>query len=85
MKFTLHIWRQRDRQDAGRMELLEAADVSPDMSFLEMLDEVNERLAGFCNSFTTIVIAPLSAMAPTPTSSHASFLLIGATILMLDR
>ena len=44
MKLTLHVWRQKDRNDAGRMETYPADDVSPDMSFLEMLDVVNEEL-----------------------------------------
>jgi succinate dehydrogenase / fumarate reductase iron-sulfur subunit len=44
MKITLHVWRQKDRHDTGRMETFRAEDVSPDMSFLEVLDEVNEGL-----------------------------------------
>ncbi|MCI0381353.1 MAG: succinate dehydrogenase/fumarate reductase iron-sulfur subunit [Gemmataceae bacterium] len=44
MKLILHVWRQKDRTDPGRMETYNAEDISPDMSFLEMLDEVNERL-----------------------------------------
>ena len=44
MKLTLHVWRQRDAGSPGRMETYPAADVSPDMSFLEMLDTVNEGL-----------------------------------------
>ena len=44
MKFTLHIWRQKDRTTPGRMEIYPAEDISPDMSFLEMLDVVNEGL-----------------------------------------
>jgi succinate dehydrogenase / fumarate reductase, iron-sulfur subunit len=44
MNLTLHVWRQRDRLDPGRMATYPAEDVSPDMSFLEMLDVVNERL-----------------------------------------
>jgi len=44
MRLTLHVWRQKDRQDLGRMETYPAEDVSPDMSFLEMLDVINERL-----------------------------------------
>lgn len=44
MKLTLHIWRQRDSADPGRMETYPADDVSPDMSILEMLDVVNEGL-----------------------------------------
>jgi succinate dehydrogenase iron-sulfur subunit len=44
MHLTLHVWRQKDRNDPGRMETYQADDVSPDMSFLEMLDVVNEGL-----------------------------------------
>lgn len=38
------VWRQKDAQSKGAMERYEAANVSPDMSFLEMLDVVNEGL-----------------------------------------
>ncbi len=44
MNLTLHVWRQKNKADAGRMETFQARDVSPDMSFLEMLDVVNEGL-----------------------------------------
>jgi succinate dehydrogenase / fumarate reductase iron-sulfur subunit len=44
MNLTLHVWRQRNAQDEGRLVTYEARDVSPDMSFLEMLDVVNEGL-----------------------------------------
>ena len=44
MNFTLHVWRQAGPAAAGRMERYDARDISPDMSFLEMLDTVNERL-----------------------------------------
>ncbi len=44
MQLTLKVWRQADRRSPGRMETYDAPDVSPDMSFLEMLDVVNERL-----------------------------------------
>jgi succinate dehydrogenase / fumarate reductase iron-sulfur subunit len=44
MNLTLQVWRQKDAQDKGKFELYEAKNVSPDMSFLEMLDEVNEDL-----------------------------------------
>jgi succinate dehydrogenase / fumarate reductase iron-sulfur subunit len=44
MKFTLKVWRQRGPDDKGRVAVYEAQDVSPDMSFLEMLDGVNQRL-----------------------------------------
>ena len=42
MRLTLHVWRQDGPQDKGRMERIEAKDISPDMSFLEMRDKVNE-------------------------------------------
>jgi succinate dehydrogenase / fumarate reductase iron-sulfur subunit len=44
MKITLEVWRQKDRGSEGRFVRYDAGDVSPDMSFLEMLDVVNERL-----------------------------------------
>src|SRR6478672_8895406 len=44
MNLTLKVWRQRDRNDAGRFVTYEARDIIPDMSFLEMLDVVNEGL-----------------------------------------
>ncbi len=44
MTFTLEIWRQRNADDPGRMVAYEATRVSPDMSFLEMLDLLNEEL-----------------------------------------
>ena len=44
MNLTLKIWRQSDRDSAGCFVSYEARDVIPDMSFLEMLDVVNEEL-----------------------------------------
>lgn len=44
MKLTLKIWRQRNANDKGRMATYEVDNVSSDMSFLEMLDELNEKL-----------------------------------------
>jgi succinate dehydrogenase / fumarate reductase iron-sulfur subunit len=44
MRLILHIWRQRNAEDKGRMVRYEAPDVNPDMSFLEMLDVLNETL-----------------------------------------
>ena len=44
MNLTLHVWRQAGPGTQGRMVRYEAHDISPDMSFLEMLDVVNERL-----------------------------------------
>ena len=44
MNLTLHVWRQAGPNTPGRMVEYAAPDISPDMSFLEMLDVVNERL-----------------------------------------
>lgn len=44
MKLTLKVWRQAGPKDAGRFETYTANDVSPDSSFLEMLDQVNDEL-----------------------------------------
>ncbi|MBI2131896.1 MAG: succinate dehydrogenase/fumarate reductase iron-sulfur subunit [Candidatus Tectomicrobia bacterium] len=44
MNLTLRIWRQKNAQDRGGLVSYEAKGISPDMSFLEMLDVVNERL-----------------------------------------
>ena len=46
MNLTLHVWRQARPSDKGRFVTYQAQDISPDMSFLEMLDVVNERLIG---------------------------------------
>ncbi|HAI75474.1 MAG TPA: succinate dehydrogenase/fumarate reductase iron-sulfur subunit [Microscillaceae bacterium] len=44
MNLTLKIWRQRNSQDKGKIVEYKVTDVSPDMSFLEMLDVLNEDL-----------------------------------------
>jgi succinate dehydrogenase / fumarate reductase iron-sulfur subunit len=44
MNLTLNVWRQKNLRDKGRMVRYDAKDVSPDMSFLEMLDVLNEGL-----------------------------------------
>jgi succinate dehydrogenase / fumarate reductase iron-sulfur subunit len=44
MNFTLHIWRQKRPQEEGRMVTYDVRDISPDMSFLEMLDVLNQEL-----------------------------------------
>jgi succinate dehydrogenase / fumarate reductase iron-sulfur subunit len=46
MNLKLKVWRQDDADDVGRFEEYQADDISPDMSFLEMLDVVNEGLIG---------------------------------------
>lgn len=44
MKLTLKIWRQKNSSSKGQIETFVQEHVSPDMSFLEMLDELNEEL-----------------------------------------
>jgi succinate dehydrogenase / fumarate reductase iron-sulfur subunit len=44
VKLTLRIWRQRDADTAGAMATYEVDGISEDMSFLEMLDQLNEEL-----------------------------------------
>lgn len=44
MNLKLHVWRQQSSSGSGKMVEYEARDVSPDMSFLEMLDVVNDEL-----------------------------------------
>jgi succinate dehydrogenase / fumarate reductase iron-sulfur subunit len=44
MNLTLHVWRQKSANADGQFVTYKANDVSPDMSFLEMLDVVNEDL-----------------------------------------
>jgi succinate dehydrogenase / fumarate reductase iron-sulfur subunit len=44
MNLTLHIWRQRNASEKGRMVRYELPDINPEMSFLEMLDVLNESL-----------------------------------------
>ncbi|MHC4379574.1 MAG: succinate dehydrogenase/fumarate reductase iron-sulfur subunit [Planctomycetota bacterium] len=44
MKITLHVWRQKDANSTGGLEQYIVDGVSADMSFLEMLDMLNEQL-----------------------------------------
>jgi succinate dehydrogenase / fumarate reductase iron-sulfur subunit len=44
VNLTLHVWRQKNPRERGRFVTYDARDISPDMSFLEMLDVVNEGL-----------------------------------------
>lgn len=44
MQLTLHIWRQKSGGSAGAFETFALQNASPDMSFLEMLDVLNEQL-----------------------------------------
>ena len=44
MNLTLYVWRQKDKDASGKMEKYDAKNISHHMSFLEMLDVVNEDL-----------------------------------------
>ena len=44
MRFTLHIWRQENAHAKGHFETYRIDNISGDCSFLEMLDQLNERL-----------------------------------------
>ncbi|MFA6676472.1 MAG: succinate dehydrogenase/fumarate reductase iron-sulfur subunit [Bacteroidales bacterium] len=44
MNFTLKIWRQKNAKDKGHFEKYQVKDITPDTSFLEMLDILNDQL-----------------------------------------
>ena len=44
LKLTLNVWRQSGRNTEGKIVEYHVKDISPDMSFLEMLDVLNEDL-----------------------------------------
>lgn len=44
MQLHLRIWRQADRSEAGQLVSYTVTDAQPDMSFLELLDQLNEQL-----------------------------------------
>ena len=44
LNLTLKIWRQKNNKSKGQFEVYKISDVSPDSSFLEMLDILNEQL-----------------------------------------
>ena len=44
MNLTLKVWRQANAETKGKMETYTMQEISPDMSFLEMMDVLNEQL-----------------------------------------
>ena len=44
MKLNLKIWRQQDKESKGNFVKYEIDDITPDMSFLEMMDVLNQKL-----------------------------------------
>lgn len=65
LKLTLKVWRQNNADDVGRFETYLAKDVDEDMSFLEMLDVVNEGLIkGGKSPFRLIATAGKAFVGP---------------------
>ena len=50
MNLTLKVWRQKNSKSSGKFETYPAKGISPDMSFLEMLDVVKDRKSTRLNS-----------------------------------
>ena len=44
MNFTLKVWRQKNAKDKGHFETYKVSNISPDTSFLEMMDILNDQL-----------------------------------------
>ena len=44
MNLTVRVWRQNGPKDKGRLVTYQAKDISPDMSFIEMLETINQEL-----------------------------------------
>ena len=44
MDLTLKVWRQKNREDKGRLESYKVSNISENSSFLEMMDVLNEQL-----------------------------------------
>lgn len=49
MDLTLKVWRQKDAKSKGHFEIYKVNNISPDSSFLEMMDILNEQLINECN------------------------------------
>ncbi len=63
MNLTLKVWRQKNAQTAGKFVTYKAEGISPDMSFLEMLDVVNESLSTRKTRYIlTMIAAKVSAV-----------------------
>ena len=44
LNLTLKVWRQKSDKEKGKMETYQVSGISPDSSFLEMMDILNEQL-----------------------------------------
>ena len=58
MDLILQVWRQKDARTPGRFEIYEAKNIIPDMSFLEMLDVVNEQLIARGREPIALLVVP---------------------------
>ncbi len=45
MNLTLHVWRQQNANNSGKLVTYRVTDISPDMSFIEMMNALNQQLA----------------------------------------
>ena len=81
MNLFLKIWRQNNNKSKGKIVKYEINDISPDMSFLEMLDVLNEKLIhegndpvsfdhdcreGICGSCSLFINGCLLYTSPSP-------------------
>jgi len=71
MKLTLRVWRQKNADAPGAMTTYQVDDISKDMSFLEMLDTLNEELT-------------LKATNPSPSTTTAAKAICGACSLVIN-
>lgn len=60
MDLTLKIWRQKDAKSKGKFETYSISGISPDCSFLEMLDQLNEKLISEANDSVDFAKCPVS-------------------------
>ncbi len=67
MNLTLKIWRQLNSDAAGKFVTYQVKEVTPDMSFLEMLDALNEDLLS-----RESLPSPLSTTAARVSAAHAA-------------
>ena len=52
INITLKVWRQKNSKEKGKFETYKASNISVHMSFLEMLDVVNENIVQLCDLST---------------------------------
>ena len=76
MHITLHIWRQKNAETTGDFGIYERDNVSEDMSFLEMLDDLNEHLSLLSDGEVLFV------EGATETAPHGLIHTAGGSILL---